>query len=49
MRDLCYGVSQEELTSMLNHNNFRDTKEIFLNAEKLLKILPQPIVAVTVK
>jgi len=44
MRDLNYGVSEEELASMLNPNNFRDTKKIFLNAEKLLKILPQHII-----
>ena len=41
MRDLNYGVSEKELASMLNPNKYRDTKEIYLNAEKLLKILPQ--------
>lgn len=41
MRNLSYGVREQELASMLNPNKFRDTKEKFLNAEKLLKILPQ--------
>jgi len=41
MRDLWYGSDEEEFKSMLNPNNYKETKEIFLNAEKLLRLLPQ--------
>jgi len=32
---------------MLNPENRKETKEIFLNAEKLLKLLPQPTIIST--
>lgn len=44
MRDLRPYVDQEEFLSMLNPNNYKETKEIFLNAEKLLQFLPQPTI-----
>jgi hypothetical protein len=44
MRDLLYKSDQEEFISMLNPNKYKETKEIFLNAEKLLHLLPQPII-----
>lgn len=47
MRDLWYGSNKEELISMLKPHNYKETKEIFLEAEKLLKLLPQPIIVVT--
>jgi hypothetical protein len=44
MRDLRPYVDQEEFLSMLNPNNYKETKKIFLNAEKLLQFLPQPTI-----
>jgi len=44
MRDLKPRIDQEEFMSMLNPDNYKETKEIFLNAEKLLQFLPQPTI-----
>ena len=44
MRDLWYSIDEEEFISILNPNNYKETKEIFLKAEKLLLLLPQPTI-----
>ena len=47
MRDLWYGSDEGKFYSMLNPENHKETKEIFLNAERLLKFLPQPTIGIT--
>jgi hypothetical protein len=45
MRKLSNGIDQDKFKSMLQPSNYRETKEIYLNAERLLKLLPQPPIA----
>lgn len=47
MRDLSFGSDLVKLERMLDPNNYEETKEIFLDAEKLLKLLPQPSIIVS--
>jgi hypothetical protein len=44
MRKLWPDIDQEEFISMLNPNKYKETKEIYLDAEKLLHLLPQPTI-----
>jgi hypothetical protein len=44
MRNLWYGSDEGKFYSMLNPENHKETKEIFLTAEKLLRFLPQPTI-----
>lgn len=46
MRKLKYCKDPAKLDGMLNPNNYEVTKKIFLEAEELLKLLPQPPVAI---
>jgi len=47
MRDLWYESSEEKLVRMLNPKNYKETKEIFAKAEKLIKLMPQPTIVIT--
>jgi len=40
--NLKYSSDPAKFDRMLNPNNYKETKEIFLKAEKLIKLLPQP-------
>jgi len=42
-----YRSDEGKFYSMLNPENHKETKEIFLNAEKLLKFLPKPTIIPT--
>ena len=44
MRDLWYKSNEEKLIRILRPKNYKETKEIFLKAEALIKLLPQPII-----
>jgi len=44
MRDLWYKSNEEKLIRVLRPKNYKETKEIFLKAEALIKLLPQPII-----
>jgi len=46
MRKLRYCKDPAKLDGILNPNNYKETKKIFLEAEELLKLLPQPSVAI---
>lgn len=47
MRDLWYGSDEEKFIRMLNPKNHKETKEIFVRAEKLIKLLPQLTIIIT--
>lgn len=44
LRNLWYKSNEEKLIRMLRPKNYKETKEIFLKAEALIKLLPQPII-----
>jgi len=44
MRDLSYESNEEKLIRMLKPKNYKETKEILLKVEALIKLLPQPII-----
>jgi len=44
LRDLWYKSNEQKLIRMLRPKNYKETKEIFLKAEALIKLLPQPII-----
>ena len=47
MRSLWYKSSEEKFIRMLSPRNYKETKEIFAKAEKLIKLLPQPTIAIS--
>jgi len=49
MRDLWYESREEKLVRMLNPKNYKETKEIFVKAEKLIKLFLQPPIIITEK
>jgi len=49
MRDLWYVSDLAKFDQMLNPDNFQETKKIFLEAEKLLKLLPQPSIILSAR
>jgi len=44
MRDLWYKSDEEKFYRILKPKNIKETKEIFLKAEELIKLLPQPTI-----
>ncbi|MGB7296676.1 MAG: hypothetical protein WBC70_13915 [Candidatus Aminicenantales bacterium] len=47
MRDLWYGCDLEKFERMLDPNNYKETKKIFQEAEKLLSLLPKPSIVIS--
>lgn len=47
MRSLRYKSSEDKFIRMLNPKNYKETKEIFVKAEKLIKLLPQSTIVIT--